>query len=80
MCQCHNMLCFAVLCYTKGPCRLPLDLTSFITFLSQAVGPDQGGKDASKFELKYFQVFTAKNAMQNSNVTVMMPVYLINCM
>ena len=63
------MLCCAVLCYTKGPCRLSLDLTSVITFLSQAVGPDQGGKDASKFKLKYTQVFKVKTQCQ----TLMLP-------
>ena len=63
------MLCCVVLCYTKGPCRLSSDLTSVITFLSQAVGPDQGGKDASKFELKNTQVFTVKTHCQ----TIMLP-------
>ena len=62
------MLCFPVLCYTKGPCRLSLDLTSVITFLSQAVGTDQGGKDASKFELKYTQLFTGKTQSMQNNV------------
>ena len=63
------MLCCAVLCYTKGPCRLSLDLTSVITFLSQAVTPDQGGKDASKFELKYTQLFKVKTQCK----TIMLP-------
>ena len=63
------MLCCAVLCYTKEPCGLSLDLTSVITFLSQAVGPDQGGKDASKFELKYTQVFKVKSQCE----TIMLP-------
>ena len=37
-----------------GPCRLFLDLTSVITFLSQeAVGTAKVGHNASKFKLKW---------------------------
>ena len=38
----------------KGPCRLFLDLTSVITFLSQeAVGTEKVGHNASKFKLRW---------------------------